>query len=117
MTDLDVLEELQRLFGGSIHRVNQRREHWKQSWRWNIYGEPAARVMESVRPYVFERRRAAIDAALSVWYTRIANKEKRKDLIDSAGRAYLNGEGSLREIGRRFGVSYEAVRKSAEALI
>lgn len=32
MTDKDVLEKVQKFFGGSIYKLGKRKEHWKDAW-------------------------------------------------------------------------------------
>lgn len=116
MTDKDVLEELQSIFGGSISKVRKRKIHWKDSWKLMLYGESARKCMISVRPYMKSRRAQKIDEILSSWYNRVVPIRAPSENSILAGRAYLKGEGSLREIGRRFGVSQETVRRNANSL-
>jgi hypothetical protein len=116
MTDLDVLEELQDLFGGTLHTANRAEAHYKPVWVWTVQGDLAQSVMEQVRPFLFRRRREAIDKALATWQARKDVLEVRRVNGEKAGNAYLRGEGSLRQIAKRFDVSYETVRQYADRL-
>jgi hypothetical protein len=116
MTDLDVLEELHDLFGGSLVSTKVAKEHYKPTWSWAVQGDQAESAMLALRPYLFERRTAAIDQALAVWQKRKDYLEERRQIGLAAGRAYLNNEGSLRALGKRFGVNYETVRSYANEL-
>jgi len=116
MTDLDVLEELQALFGGSLVSTKAIQSHHKPAWVWTVQGDVAEAVMTQVYPYMFNRRREAIDKALATWHARKSVLESQRLKGEQAGRAYLNGEGSLRKIATRFGVSYETVRQHAERI-
>lgn len=37
-TDMEILEEVQRLYGGSLVRKPKAREHHRQAWSWRLYG-------------------------------------------------------------------------------
>lgn len=111
MTDLDVLEELQSVFGGTIHAVTKREEHWKDAWAWRVSGTDAAKAMQKVRPYMFSRRKETLDRVLKVWLDKQDSRERQSELVQIAAVAYLNGEGSYRELAKKFGISYETIRR------
>ena len=113
MTDLDVLQRLQRIFGGSIYATAKVKAHHKDSWRWQVIGVKAAETMELVKPYMLSRRSLAIEVALDSWYQKQDEIASRRRQSQAAGRAYLAGEGTLREVAQRFNISYEAVRQAA----
>jgi hypothetical protein len=114
MTDLDVLEGLQEIFGGSIYRAhNPRPGSWKQSWVWNVVGVRAARVMESILPLMKSRRTARIREVLTVWNGAENDRAAKWAAGCMAGAAYLAGNGSLRTVASQFGVSAETVRQQA----
>jgi Trp operon repressor len=116
MTDLDVLEELHDLFGGSLVPTKVAKAHYKPTWVWSVQGDQAESAMKSLRPYMFQRRTQAIDQALEVWQTRKNTLEAARQRGIEAARAYLNNEGSLRQLAQRFGVGYETIRRYAKEL-
>jgi hypothetical protein len=113
MTDLDVLQRLKTIFGGSIYNTTKAKPHHKDAWSWCIFGTNAARVMELIKPYMLARRYIAIEEVLEPWYKMKTQERSQQRRILAAGRAYLAGEGSLRQIGEQFTVSHEAVRRAA----
>jgi hypothetical protein len=56
MTDLDVLEHVQQVFGGSIFKVTKRQSHWKDAWVWTLTGSAAADLIREMLPYLHARR-------------------------------------------------------------
>lgn len=69
MTDIDVLETLQSIFGGSINENNapsaKRKPHWKQSWRWLLSERQGLfDCLNHIRPYLHYRRRERCDEML-----------------------------------------------------
>lgn len=56
MTDLDVLETFQRNFGGSIINCKKQKKHHKKSWRWYLDSIQAISFLETVLPFLHERR-------------------------------------------------------------
>ncbi len=117
MTDLDVLEELRDLFGGTLVSTKTSKEYYKPAWVWRVQGDAAERVMLVVYPYMFQRRQEAIDKTLAVWHARKQSLADVRTNAEKAAQAYLAGEGSLRSMGKRFHVSYETVRKTAKQLM
>lgn len=114
MTDLDVLETVQRVLGcGTISPVTKRQEHWKDAWTWRCSGNDAARVMDIVYPYMGKRRQEKIDEVRKVWYDRLDAVNARKAKALAAAREYLEGNTSLRQVAEKHGVSYETVRRTA----
>src|SRR4029077_587945 len=49
-TERAQLEELQRLFGGSVN-IRKKLQHRKQSWAWSISGEAAIAAYKMMEPY------------------------------------------------------------------
>lgn len=116
MTDLDVLERLQGIFGGPIYVVTNRQAHWKPSWKWQVVGHLAADVMRQVRPYMMLRRGEVIDGLLRVWDAR------QEELADHSSNIALAMEyyrampkKSLRKAGDKFGVNYATLRRHLTA--
>jgi hypothetical protein len=116
MTDLDVLEELHDLFGGSLVSTKVAKDHYKPTWVWSVQGDQAEAAMKALRPYMFQRRTQAIDQALEVWQARKDDLAATRQRSFEAARAYLNNEGSLRQLAQRFGVGYETIRRYAKEL-
>lgn len=116
MTDLDVLNKVHQLCGGTLHPVTKRQEHWKDCWIWRISGDPAAEVMKSILPHMGSRRSEKIQSVLDTWYTNGRPYRQASTLRDQAAREYLDGLGSLREIGRKYGFNYESIRRRAKIL-
>ena len=116
MCDLDVLQELQAIFGGRIYATTKRQPHWKDAWVWGISGENAKECMESVYPYMKSRRQSKIDDAITKWttYGRPYVYPKENNIL--AAKAYLAGKGSYRQLSKEFGIGYETIRKTVVKL-
>lgn len=116
MTDLDVLERLLYLCGGTLHEVTKRQKHWKDCWIWRISGDPAAEVMLSIRDFLGSRRRAKVEEVLSDWFTN--GRPYKEDSVrrNQAAQDYLDGKGSLRKLSKQYGFSYESIRRRAIAI-
>ena len=57
MTDLDVLQKMQDIFGGSICTTKKYKPHHKDSWIWRITGKTRVRkFLELCMPYFGFRR-------------------------------------------------------------
>lgn len=113
MTDLDVLQRLQGLFGGAIYVTSKAKPHHKDAWVWCIFGTNAATVMELVKPHMLGRRTARIEKVLAHWHNMKLEKRARQANVKAAGRAYLAGGGTLRQVAIKFNISHETVRQAA----
>ncbi len=52
-TDLEILEELQRLYGGKLIEKRKQRSHHRQGWSWRVYGtENILAMLAEVLPYM-----------------------------------------------------------------
>ena len=113
MTDLDVLEKLQSLYGGSIQTIKKRKEHWKQSWRWVTMGTNAVSVMEAIKPYLMSRRTEKVNSILTAWSGRVDNRSIVNHNVLTAAQEYIANEGkvSYRALASKYGVSYESIRR------
>ena len=113
MTDLDVLESIQRIFGGNIHPITKRREHWKDAWVLNISGSTAYTCMVEIRPYMHSRRTKQIDLALSARKeyeeNKVINAEIKNSLKKKIVEEYINGKGSIRFLAKKHGVGRGAI--------
>jgi hypothetical protein len=69
MTDLDVIERLQRVTGmGRIALGRKTAPHHKPCWQWTVSRDgDAISLMKALHPHRGERRRANIDEILTRW--------------------------------------------------
>lgn len=78
MTDLDVLLRVQEFFGGSIYECKKREEHWKDSWRWSLCGQPAIDLAHKIRPFLLSRRTSRCDDFTSTFRSLREYNDERK---------------------------------------
>lgn len=110
MTDRDILERLQELFGGHIYPIKKRETHWKDAWAWCLSSEEdAARCMELIRPHMGSRRGEKIDELLAIRKAKQSARESRTKVKVQLAEEYLSGKGSLRALAKKHGVSYNMV--------
>jgi hypothetical protein len=113
MTDKDIMIRLQSLCGGSLSSHKPKNLNWKETHVWRLGGVAALDIMSKILPHMGERRTNKILEVMSTSeeHTRAKeNTKKNRELKHKeAGTAYNNGEGSLREIARRFNVSQVTV--------
>lgn len=76
MTDVDILQRLQALFGGKIKQTPTSKLGKKDFFRWHVYShEDVHNVLLRIRPWLGERRRARCDNILNFLSTRKKIKE------------------------------------------
>jgi hypothetical protein len=104
MTDLDVLEKVQSLVGGSISAADRRnkKDHWKEAYRWYL-GNPQARVLTlKMFPYLLSRRQERATQYLETLEKQMISTSKRKkqssDRRDMIKEMYASGEYTHQEI-------------------
>lgn len=52
-TDLEILYEFQRLYGGSLVRKKRYADHHRQAWSWRLYGSVnILKMLAEVEPYM-----------------------------------------------------------------
>ena len=57
MTDLDILQRLQNLFGGSIYAKKKQKVHHKQGWTWQLSKKKDIyKTLSLLLPWLGERR-------------------------------------------------------------
>ncbi len=57
MTDLDILQRLQQLFGGNIYEKKKQQPHHKPLWTWQLARKKEiAKVLTQLLPWFGERR-------------------------------------------------------------
>lgn len=117
MTDLDVLERLKNIFGGSIYAMSRRNEKWKDTWRWKLYGDNAVQCMQLILPYMLKRRTSKIKELIELHASRQEAKNIRNEAAIMAATDYLANKGSLRSLAKQYGVSHETVRRTSESLV
>lgn len=115
MTDLDVLEKLKSIFGGSIYLTTKRKDHWKQAWVWSMNGKDAIKVMTTIRPYMMSRRSQRIDDLVENWYDHQGaileqNRLREENGLEAAKFHHARGK-SLRQTAKQFNISHETLRK------
>jgi hypothetical protein len=106
MTDEDVVARVAKAFGVSYFPIASRSERWKSTYRTQVRGESAVRLMQAIRPSMGNRRQGQIDRALACW-----NPQKhrvRPEDEDQILRLVREGK-SYRETGRLTGFSRTAV--------
>jgi len=64
MTDEDVIKNIKSVFGGAVYFNKKRKEHWKDSWKWQINGEDAYNLAEQLKPHMFGRRTHQVNKLL-----------------------------------------------------
>lgn len=97
MTDLDVLETIQKIFGGTILLQKKRVEHYKDQWRWMLTnGKESYNFLELILPYLHRRRTEKAKEALSLYKKCELKKELKakkiketRDLIRELGKGNL----------------------------
>lgn len=116
MADKDVLDHLQRILDcGLIHACKTRNENHKPTWVWTVQGDQAVEVMASTLPFMFSRRTEQIEEALRVHLDRkkLVEDEKLKKILRNQliSQEYAEGELTYRDLGTKYGVSRETVRR------
>lgn len=115
MTDLDILERLQSIFGGLIHknsRTSERyKDHWKDAWTWSASGATAKDIMEAVLPYMGKRRSEKITELLQARKDYEDKVAAQFDNCTQAALYYLNNDTTLQKTAPLFGISWETVRR------
>ncbi len=61
---LEVIQRMQRLFGGSIYRAPRRASHHQALYVWRLQGSALARLLEGIEPYLIVKKH---QAAATLW--------------------------------------------------
>ena len=80
-TNLECLQKLQLMFGGSInvmHKGDDER-NWKKSWIWIVTHRRAARVLEAIGPYMLIKHERAVLALESRSLVDVEHRKHRSD--------------------------------------
>ncbi len=103
MTDEDVVSRVASMFGTAVHQNACRKSHHKFSYATRVRGSRAALFMMLVRPFMGERRGAAIDSAYSA-YNRLKREpaQARCKALDSKHADLLVRWTQARNLGQSF---------------
>lgn len=110
MTDLDILQRVQKILGGTISNYTLRKSHWKKSWVWRVSGDTAADGMKTILPYMGERRASKINEVLSHWYEYGRPYQPLQENLKNAMTEYFQSGGSVLGISKRHGVNRGTLR-------
>jgi len=58
MTDKDTLDRVRELAGGNICVTKKQEDHYKDCWKWQIYGASAVSLAREIEPILMSRRKA-----------------------------------------------------------
>lgn len=111
MTDLDVLERVMTLYGGSLSPATrvEGKDHWKDAWRWSLSIRPALPLVERMVPYLGERRSEKADEFITKSSKKLQDiKEKSARIVETRLKIKLarQDHGHTHErIARDFGVT------------
>ena len=109
MTDIDILERLQKIFGGKIASIRKREEHWKDAWAWTIFADDALTCMRSILPYMGVRRSEKINMLITHRESFIRKHKNTRKLFELAGKEHATTSKSTRQVAKEFGVTQTVV--------
>lgn len=112
MTDLDVLEMLQRKAGGTIYPTKKMKSHHKDCWRWSLYGsERVGELLKVIYPFMGQRRSREIEKCLEAYEIMKTKNMAIRRRFWNIKAALAKGDLSCRAIGRQFGVNWSYVSR------
>ena len=111
MTDRDVVIGLQELWGGQVYFSKARKEGYKDTWKWQIGGDEAVKIMNEIKPFMYFRRTEKINQVVKAWEDQKSKIAQIKNNGDRAAKEYLKTGLSLRQVATKYGISYETVRR------
>ena len=86
-TDLDVLERIKRMVGGSICATATKKEHWKQAYVWSVSGEVARAWVVKIYPYLLSRRKDRANDWLEIFdNNNVRQKNKVQGIKDKKNK-------------------------------
>jgi hypothetical protein len=114
MTDKDVIEEVAELFDLEyIQESNRGPENWKTSYRVQLRGSKAVKIMDQLKPLMGERRQDQIEEALAC-YNPLFWTEKRSDYpkekVEEVWSFIQNNEVDLKKVSEKFNVKYQFIK-------
>ena len=109
MTDLDVLEKVQGVFGGRIFKTKTRKSHWKQAWKWQIADSKSlVDCLEEILPYLMSRRKEAALKVLDERKTALKRKQVKQAEVNrvrsEVKRLHKEGTYTHRKLAEKFGL-------------
>jgi len=105
MTDRDVLERVQQLFGGHLYDLKTRQSHWKPSYMWRLtIAAEAAHLSKLILPYMGVRRAEAIGALLNRYEEGRHHKKMIRQRQQKIRRLGATGQYKHCEIAQMVGV-------------
>lgn len=91
MTDRDVLEKIQEIFGGSLYDLKIRAPHYKPSYKWMLTSShTAAEFLDYVMPYLFARRKNRAEEALTLYKSLEKKKIERAVKLNKKANRILD---------------------------
>lgn len=124
MTDIDVLQRLQSIFGGIIVPIKQDPKHptWKKTWTWKICkASEAAICINKIRPYLLSRRGSKADEVMSIYNRFLQEKEKEKivktERDQEIKRLYLTGKCTQQYIADKFHLERSTISKILSKIV
>lgn len=111
MTDLDVLEKMQSLFGGTIGTAYEAKGNWKKCYYWYLGSISADNFVKEIYPYLMSRRKARADE----WLNSVPER-RPKGRRDKAQQIIKHLESGMtqKEIADKFDVTQPYVSKLAK---
>lgn len=109
MTDKDIVQKVASLFGYKVVALKAKRKKWKPSFRVQIRGSKAAKLMRCLSPLMGCRRQEQIRKALAAYFPKLPYSLSEEQLEQIA---VLRTEGlSYSQIGERVGCNRSTVGK------
>lgn len=110
MTDLDVLERLQSIFGGNINPTKKRNPKWKDTWNWTLNGDEAVKCLRSIVNNMCSRRKEKISWILDQYDERVERLKEAENRELNIVKDRESGL-SLRQLAEKYSMHPEGVRK------
>jgi formate dehydrogenase maturation protein FdhE len=75
---LEPLQKLQKLLGGSLNRYSQKKQNQNDYYRWGVHGLTAEAIMKLLFPLMSSKRQKNISEAIS-WYASLPGTNFKKN--------------------------------------
>lgn len=112
MTDKDVIEKVANLFGMKYIHYTRQNPKYKECYGVLFRGKYAVELMKQLYPFMGERRKAQIDAALESWqYVAPGDNSRKLSRPDVESIRESIAKVSVAELARKFNVSRATVRR------
>lgn len=117
MTDLDVLQRLQSICGGSISNMFKRESHHKDSWLWQLSANKAYNLAKLIFPLMLNRRQGQAKTMMDSWESSLQKrniiKNERNNRNEKIYKLRNNGL-TYREISKIVGLERSTVSRILE---